>query len=71
MATGGTPFDDCADEQELHNWTVTNGSSLEDRLNNMVQRRRERQWLRPKRNPIPYVVQCTTFDQSPMGPGRK
>ncbi|XP_070972190.1 pericentriolar material 1 protein-like isoform X10 [Oncorhynchus clarkii lewisi] len=35
MATGGTPFDDCADEQELHNWTVTNGSSLEDRLNNM------------------------------------
>ncbi|XP_024292445.2 pericentriolar material 1 protein isoform X2 [Oncorhynchus tshawytscha] len=36
MATGGTPFDDCADEQELHNWTVTNGSSLEDRLNNML-----------------------------------
>ncbi|XP_029621894.1 pericentriolar material 1 protein isoform X1 [Salmo trutta] len=35
MATGGTPFDDCADDQELHNWTVTNGSSLEDRLNNM------------------------------------
>ncbi|KAL1023566.1 hypothetical protein UPYG_G00042470 [Umbra pygmaea] len=35
MATGGTPFDDCTDEQELHNWTVTNGSSLEDRLNNM------------------------------------
>ncbi|XP_064880827.1 pericentriolar material 1 protein-like isoform X5 [Oncorhynchus nerka] len=35
MATGGSPFDDCADEQELHNWTVTNGSSLEDRLNNM------------------------------------
>ncbi|XP_062333249.1 pericentriolar material 1 protein isoform X2 [Osmerus eperlanus] len=33
MATGGTPFDDCS-EQELHNWTVTN-SSLEDRLNNM------------------------------------
>ncbi|XP_010889893.2 pericentriolar material 1 protein isoform X2 [Esox lucius] len=31
MATGGTSFD----EQELHNWTVTNGSSLEDRLNNM------------------------------------
>lgn len=36
MATGGTPFDDCGEEQELHNWTVTNGS-LEDRLNNMVQ----------------------------------
>ncbi|KAM9399327.1 pericentriolar material 1 protein-like isoform 7-T10 [Salvelinus alpinus] len=35
MATGGTPFDDCAEDQELHNWTVTNGSSLEDRLNNM------------------------------------
>ena len=35
MATGGDSFDDCADEQELHNWTVTN-SSLEDRLNNMV-----------------------------------
>ncbi|XP_041958480.1 pericentriolar material 1 protein isoform X1 [Alosa sapidissima] len=34
MATGGASFDDCADEQELHNWTVTNGS-LEDRLNNM------------------------------------
>ncbi|XP_071401682.1 pericentriolar material 1 protein isoform X1 [Centroberyx affinis] len=34
MATGGTPFDDGAEEQELHNWTVTNGS-LEDRLNNM------------------------------------
>ena len=33
MATGGTPFDDSA--EELHNWTVTNGS-LEDRLNNMV-----------------------------------
>nr|XP_046274495.1 pericentriolar material 1 protein isoform X2 [Scatophagus argus] len=32
MATGGTPFDDSA--EELHNWTVTN-SSLEDRLNNM------------------------------------
>ncbi|KAM9857129.1 pericentriolar material 1 protein isoform 2-T2 [Aulostomus maculatus] len=32
MATGGTPFDDCA--EELHNWTVAN-SSLEDRLNNM------------------------------------
>ncbi|KAM3864768.1 pericentriolar material 1 protein [Diretmus argenteus] len=34
MATGGTPFDDGAEKQELHNWTVTNGS-LEDRLNNM------------------------------------
>lgn len=33
MATGGAPFDDSA--EELHNWTVTNGS-LEDRLNNMV-----------------------------------
>lgn len=33
MATGGTPFDDSA--EELHNWTVTNGS-LDDRLNNMV-----------------------------------
>lgn len=33
MATGGTPFDDSA--EELHNWTVTNGS-LEDRLNNIV-----------------------------------
>ncbi|XP_028300548.1 pericentriolar material 1 protein isoform X2 [Gouania willdenowi] len=32
MATGGTPFDDSA--EELHNWTVTNGS-LVDRLNNM------------------------------------
>ncbi|XP_034543216.1 pericentriolar material 1 protein isoform X3 [Notolabrus celidotus] len=32
MATGGTPFDDSA--EELHNWTVTNGS-LDDRLNNM------------------------------------
>ncbi|XP_072240936.1 pericentriolar material 1 protein isoform X4 [Leuresthes tenuis] len=32
MATGGTPFDDSA--EELHNWAVTNGS-LEDRLNNM------------------------------------
>ncbi|XP_058241070.1 pericentriolar material 1 protein isoform X3 [Hemibagrus wyckioides] len=31
MATGGAPFDD---EQELHNWTVSNGS-LDDRLNNM------------------------------------
>ncbi|KAI4901846.1 hypothetical protein NFI96_025107 [Prochilodus magdalenae] len=34
MATGGAPFDDCADEQELHNWTIANGS-LDDRLNNM------------------------------------
>ncbi|XP_062865271.1 pericentriolar material 1 protein isoform X3 [Trichomycterus rosablanca] len=34
MATGGTSFNDCADEQELHNWTVSN-SSLDDRLNNM------------------------------------
>lgn len=32
MATGGTPFDDSA--EELHNWTITNGS-LDDRLNNM------------------------------------
>ncbi|KAM7009040.1 pericentriolar material 1 protein isoform 12-T12 [Tautogolabrus adspersus] len=32
MATGGTPFDGSA--EELHNWTVTNGS-LDDRLNNM------------------------------------
>ncbi|XP_056137025.1 pericentriolar material 1 protein isoform X3 [Lampris incognitus] len=32
MATGGTSFDD-SEEQELHNWTITNGS-LEDRLNN-------------------------------------
>ncbi|XP_031132960.1 pericentriolar material 1 protein isoform X3 [Sander lucioperca] len=32
MATGGTPLDDSA--EELHNWTVTNGS-LEDRLNNL------------------------------------
>ncbi|CAM9337839.1 unnamed protein product [Lampetra planeri] len=32
MATGGPPFEDSA--EELHNWTVTNGS-LEDRLNNM------------------------------------
>ncbi|XP_028254425.1 pericentriolar material 1 protein isoform X2 [Parambassis ranga] len=32
MATGGTPFDDSS--EDLHNWTVTNGS-LEDRLNNM------------------------------------
>ncbi|XP_074549222.1 pericentriolar material 1 protein isoform X2 [Halichoeres trimaculatus] len=32
MATGGTPFDDSA--EDLHNWTVTNGS-LDDRLNNM------------------------------------
>ncbi|XP_041640033.1 pericentriolar material 1 protein isoform X2 [Cheilinus undulatus] len=32
MATGGSPFDDSA--EELHNWTVTNGS-LDDRLNNM------------------------------------
>ncbi|XP_035385591.1 pericentriolar material 1 protein isoform X2 [Electrophorus electricus] len=34
MATGGAPFDDTADEQELQNWTITN-SSLDDRLNNM------------------------------------
>uniref|UniRef100_A0AAR2KW73 Pericentriolar material 1 protein C-terminal domain-containing protein n=1 Tax=Pygocentrus nattereri TaxID=42514 RepID=A0AAR2KW73_PYGNA len=34
MATGGAPFDDCADEQELHSWTIANGS-LDDRLNNM------------------------------------
>ncbi|XP_066515864.1 pericentriolar material 1 protein isoform X2 [Hoplias malabaricus] len=34
MATGGAPFEDCADEQELHNWAITNGS-LDDRLNNM------------------------------------
>nr|XP_020476413.1 pericentriolar material 1 protein isoform X2 [Monopterus albus] len=32
MATGGAPFDDSG--EELHNWTVANGS-LEDRLNNM------------------------------------
>ncbi|XP_064191050.1 pericentriolar material 1 protein isoform X3 [Anguilla rostrata] len=34
MATGGTPFDDCADDQDLPNWATSNGS-LEDRLNNM------------------------------------
>ncbi|XP_036406899.1 pericentriolar material 1 protein-like isoform X2 [Megalops cyprinoides] len=33
MATGGASFD-CADEQELPNWTVGNGA-LDDRLNNM------------------------------------
>ncbi|XP_063739856.1 pericentriolar material 1 protein isoform X3 [Eleginops maclovinus] len=32
MATGGTPFDDGA--EELQEWTITNGS-LEDRLNNL------------------------------------
>ncbi|XP_016384911.1 pericentriolar material 1 protein-like isoform X2 [Sinocyclocheilus rhinocerous] len=34
MATGGMPFEDGTDEQELHNWTISNGS-LDDRLNNM------------------------------------
>ncbi|KAG1949015.1 pericentriolar material 1 protein [Pimephales promelas] len=34
MATGGSPFEDGTDEQELHNWTISNGS-LDDRLNNM------------------------------------
>ncbi|XP_073697569.1 pericentriolar material 1 protein isoform X3 [Garra rufa] len=34
MATGGTPFEDGADDQELHNWSISNGS-LDDRLNNM------------------------------------
>ncbi|KAG9335981.1 hypothetical protein JZ751_003380 [Albula glossodonta] len=34
MATGGTPFDDCTDDQDLPNWATSNGS-LEDRLNNM------------------------------------
>ncbi|KAF4071693.1 hypothetical protein AMELA_G00276240 [Ameiurus melas] len=34
MATGGAPFDDGAEEQELHNWTISNGS-LDDQLNNM------------------------------------
>uniref|UniRef100_A0A673IDX8 Pericentriolar material 1 protein-like n=1 Tax=Sinocyclocheilus rhinocerous TaxID=307959 RepID=A0A673IDX8_9TELE len=34
MATGGTPFEDGTDEQELHNWSISNGS-LDDRLNNM------------------------------------
>ncbi|KAJ8335928.1 hypothetical protein SKAU_G00392700 [Synaphobranchus kaupii] len=34
MATGGTPFDDCADDKDLPNWATSN-SSLEDRLNNM------------------------------------
>ncbi|KAK2908696.1 hypothetical protein Q8A67_004533 [Cirrhinus molitorella] len=34
MATGGTPFEDGTDEQEVHNWSVSNGS-LDDRLNNM------------------------------------
>ncbi|KAK7162012.1 hypothetical protein R3I94_004615 [Phoxinus phoxinus] len=34
MATGGSPFEDSTDEQELHNWTISNGS-LDDRLNNM------------------------------------
>ncbi|XP_076869716.1 LOW QUALITY PROTEIN: pericentriolar material 1 protein [Brachyhypopomus gauderio] len=34
MATGGAPYDECADDQDLHNWSITN-SSLDDRLNNM------------------------------------
>ncbi|KAI7810667.1 putative pericentriolar material 1 protein [Triplophysa rosa] len=34
MATGGTPFEDGAEEQELHTWSISNGS-LDDRLNNM------------------------------------
>lgn len=37
MATGGTPFEDGAEEQELHTWSISNGS-LDDRLNNMVSR---------------------------------
>ncbi|MBN3317342.1 PCM1 protein, partial [Atractosteus spatula] len=34
MATGGVPFDDGVDDQELPNWSISNGS-LDDRLNNM------------------------------------
>ncbi|XP_069049483.1 pericentriolar material 1 protein isoform X11 [Lepisosteus oculatus] len=35
MATGGVPFDDDGvDDQELPNWSISNGS-LDDRLNNM------------------------------------
>lgn len=42
MATGGPPFDDSA--EELHNWTVTNGS-LEDRLNNTVRAGPKLHWI--------------------------
>ncbi|XP_041081502.1 pericentriolar material 1 protein isoform X2 [Polyodon spathula] len=34
MATGGAPFEEGVDDQDLPNWSVSNGS-LEDRLNNM------------------------------------
>ncbi|XP_066574344.1 pericentriolar material 1 protein isoform X3 [Amia ocellicauda] len=34
MATGGAPFEDGADDQDLPNWSISNGS-LDDRLNNM------------------------------------
>ncbi|XP_058883052.1 pericentriolar material 1 protein isoform X1 [Acipenser ruthenus] len=34
MATGGAPFEEGVDDQDLPNWSISNGS-LEDRLNNM------------------------------------
>ncbi|XP_014350317.1 pericentriolar material 1 protein isoform X4 [Latimeria chalumnae] len=34
MATGGCPFDEGGNEQDLPNWSISNGS-LDDRLNNM------------------------------------
>lgn len=46
MATGGTPFEDGAEEQELHTWSISNGS-LDDRLNNMVSRFEKKMKFRP------------------------
>ncbi|XP_044046674.1 pericentriolar material 1 protein isoform X2 [Siniperca chuatsi] len=76
MATGGTPFDDSA--EELHNWTVTNGS-LEDRLNNMdwgvQQKKANRSSEKNKKKLSATVVESRlTNDISPEstpGAGRK
>ncbi|XP_034404545.1 pericentriolar material 1 protein isoform X3 [Cyclopterus lumpus] len=56
MATGGTPFDDSA--EELHNWTVTNGS-LEDRLNNLdwgVQQKKANRSSEKNKKKLPAAV---------------
>ncbi|XP_073320752.1 pericentriolar material 1 protein isoform X3 [Pagrus major] len=75
MATGGTPFDDSA--EELHNWSVTNGS-LVDRLNNMdwgVQKKGNRSSEKNKKKLSAAVVESRlTNDISPEstpGAGRR
>uniref|UniRef100_A0AAY4ADM5 Pericentriolar material 1 protein C-terminal domain-containing protein n=1 Tax=Denticeps clupeoides TaxID=299321 RepID=A0AAY4ADM5_9TELE len=77
MATGGASFDEGAAEQELHNWTISNGS-LDDRLNNMdwgvQQKKANRSSEKNKKKFSPVSGSRLTNDISPEstpGAGRR